>query len=358
MAEIRERASAALRRRLSGDARRPKTVVVTGASAGIGRAAAILFGSRGDRVGLLARGAEGLSNAADEVTRAGGSAMPVEADVADYDQVELAAQRVESALGPIDIWVNNAFTTIFAPFTEIEPAEYRRVTDVTYHGFVHGTRAALDRMLPRDHGTIVQVGSALAYRGIPLQTAYCGAKHAIQGFTEALRSELLHDGSDVHITMVQLPAVNTPQFEWALSRLDRQPQPVPPIFQPSVAARAILYAADHPRRREYDASFNAAATIAANKLAPGLLDRYLARTGFGAQQTDTPVRAPRPGNLWKPADGVGGTDYGVHGPFSADARGRSTRMWLSRHRAALTGLAATALAAAGAAAATRSVMRR
>jgi NAD(P)-dependent dehydrogenase (short-subunit alcohol dehydrogenase family) len=228
-----------------------RVVVVTGASAGIGRASARAFAARGDTVALLARGGTGLAGAAEDVQRLGGQALPIETDVADYEQVQSAAARAEEELGPIDVWVNDAFTNVFAKFSEIDPGEFRRVTEVSYLGFVHGTKAALEYMLKRDRGTIVQVGSALAYRGIPLQSAYCGAKHAIQGFNESLRCELPHDGSHVRVTMVQMPAVNTPQFGWVRSRLPRRAQPVPPIYEPEVAADAVVYAADHPQRREY-----------------------------------------------------------------------------------------------------------
>ena len=224
-----------------------QVVVVTGASGGIGRAVATAFGARGARVALLARGEKGLAGAARDVRAGGGSALLIPVDVADQAQVFAAADRVEDELGPIDVWVNVAFTSVFAPFEKIHPDEYRRVTEVSYLGYVYGTMAALQKMKPRDRGTIVQVGSALAYRGIPLQTAYCGAKHAIQGFHEALRCELLHEHSNVHVTMVQMPAVNTPQFSWVLSRLPHHAQPVPPIYQPEVAARGVLYAADHPQ---------------------------------------------------------------------------------------------------------------
>ena len=235
-------------------------VVVTGASAGVGRAVARAYGERGASVALLARGTTGLAGAATDVRAAGGRALELPTDVADHEQVDAAAERTEAELGPIDIWVNVAFSGVFAPAKEITAEEFKRTTEVSYLGFVYGTKAALDRMCPRDRGAIVQVGSALAYRGIPLQSAYCGAKHAIQGFTESVRAELLHDKSNVHITMVQLPAVNTPQFDWVLSRLPRHPQPVPPIYQPEVAARAVVHAADHPQRREYWVGSTALAT--------------------------------------------------------------------------------------------------
>src|SRR5487761_179279 len=262
-----------------------KTVVVTGASAGIGRAAAELFGARGARVALIARGEDGLRGAADAVDYAGGTALALPADVAAFEAVDRAAERAEAELGPIDVWVNVAFTSVFAPFTKITPAEFLRVTDVAYLGCVHGTMAALRRMVPRDRGTIVQVGSALGYRSIPLQSAYCGAKHAVNGFTESVRTELLHDHSNVHITIAQMPAVNTPQFSWVRSRLPRHPQPVPPIYQPEVAARGVLLAADHPQRRHYLVGASTVATVLANRVVPALLDRYLARTGYNSQQT-------------------------------------------------------------------------
>ncbi|HEX8971014.1 SDR family oxidoreductase [Oryzihumus sp.] len=324
-----------------------EVVVVTGASGGIGRAVARMYGERGARVGLVARGETGLKEAAEEVTRAGGTPLVLALDVADFAAVEEAAQRVERELGPIDTWVNVAFTSVFAPFHQIRPEEYRRVTEVSYLGYVHGTMAALSRMRERDRGTIVQVGSALAYRGIPLQTAYCGAKHAIQGFHEALRCELLHERSGVHVTMVQMPAVNTPQFSWVLSRLPRHAQPVPPIYQPEVAARAVLYAADHPGRREYWVGASTAATLAANALAPGLLDRYLARTGFSSQQTDRPRDPDQPANLWHPADGRAGHDFGAHGIFDRESTARSWQLWASQHHGVLAGAGAALLAGAG-----------
>src|SRR5690349_12590520 len=264
---------------------RPRVIVVTGASGGIGRATAKLFAERGDTVALLARGRRGLEGAREDVEALGGTARVYPVDTADAAALDEVAGRIEQEIGEIDVWVNVAFTSVFARFVDIEPDEFERVTRVTYLGFVNGTRSALCRMLPRDRGTIVQVGSTLAYRGIPLQSAYCGAKHATQGFHESLRTELLHEGSNVRVTMVQMPAVNTPQFSWVLSRLPRQAQPVPPIYQPEVAARAVVHAAEHPQRREYWVGASTAATLAANAIAPGLLDRYLARTGFDSQQT-------------------------------------------------------------------------
>jgi NAD(P)-dependent dehydrogenase (short-subunit alcohol dehydrogenase family) len=313
---------------------------VTGASGGIGRASARAFAARGDKVALVARGERGLEAARRDVEKAGGIALVCAADVSDPQEVERAAEEVETTLGPIDVWVNCAFTTVFARFTDIEPDEFRRVTDVNYHGYVNGTRSALKRMLARDRGAIVQVGSALAYRGIPLQSAYCGSKHALQGFHESLRTELLHDKSNVRVTMVQMPAVNTPQFSWVLSRLPRQAQPVAPIYQPELAARAVVYAADHPRRREYWVGGSTVGTLAANAIAPGLLDRYLAHTGFEGQQTDKPRDPDQPANLWEPADGAAGEDFGAHGVFDDKAKRRSPQLWASQHHGALAAIAA------------------
>jgi NAD(P)-dependent dehydrogenase (short-subunit alcohol dehydrogenase family) len=337
------------------DSGKSQVVVVTGASGGIGRATARAFAARGAKVALLARGAEGLQEAGKEVEALGGTALPISVDVADYAQLDEAADRVERELGPIDVWVNNAFTVVFAPFTQVEPTEFKRVTEVTYLGYVHGTKAALKRMLPRERGTIVQVGSALAYRGIPLQSAYCGAKHAIQGFNESLRTELLHDKSNVHVTMVHMPAVNTPQFSWVLSRLPKQAQPVPPIYQPELAAEAVLYAADHPKRREYWVGGSTVGTLIANKFATGLLDRYLARTGYKSQQTQQPRDPDQPVNLWEPADGRQGHDFGAHGIFDRKSTSRSYQLWASQHHG-LVGLAAGA-AAAGALALARAARR-
>jgi NAD(P)-dependent dehydrogenase (short-subunit alcohol dehydrogenase family) len=326
-----------------------QTVVITGASAGIARATARLYGDRGARVGLIARGQAGLDAAAADVAARGGKALAVSADVADFGQVDNAASRIEDAFGPIDVWINVAFTSVFAPFAQVRPDEFRRVTEVSYLGFVHGTMAALERMRPRDHGTIVQVGSALGARSIPLQSAYCGAKHAINGFTSSLRCELLHEGSNVSVTIVQMPAVNTPQFSWVRSRLPDKPQPVPPIYQPEVAARGVVYAADHPRRREYWVGASTAATLAANKLAPALLDRYLAKTGYSSQQTGQPDEPGRPDNLLEPVDGPDGTDHGAHGSFGDRSHPRSAQLWLSHHPA-ISAIAAGGTAAATAAA--------
>jgi NADP-dependent 3-hydroxy acid dehydrogenase YdfG len=321
-----------------------KTVVITGASAGVGRATARLHGQRGDRVGLIARGSDGLNAAASEIKEVGGQALAVPVDVADYQQLSEATEQIEEALGPIDTWINVGFSSVFAPFWQIKPDEFKRVTEVSYLGYVNGTRAALSVMRPRNYGTIVQVGSALGERSIPLQSAYCGAKHAINGFTSSLRCELLHEGSEVRVTVVQLPAVNTPQFTWVKSRLPRHPQPVAPIYQPEVAARGIAYAADHPGRRSYWVGGSTAATLLANRVAPALLDRYLARTGFGSQQTDDPADADNdPGNLWAPADGPDGHDFGADGEFTDQAHSRSLQLWCSHHvrpiAASLTGAA-------------------
>jgi NAD(P)-dependent dehydrogenase (short-subunit alcohol dehydrogenase family) len=320
-----------------------QTVVVTGASAGIGRAAARLFGQQGARVGLIARGQAGLDGAVADVERAGGKALAISTDVADYEQVAGAARQVEEQFGPIDVWVNVAFTSVFAPFAEITPEEFRRVTEVSYLGFVHGTMAALAVMRPRDHGTIVQVGSALGERSIPLQSAYCGAKHAINGFTSSLRCELLHEHSGVKVTVVQMPAVNTPQFSWVRSKLPRHPQPVPPIYEPELAARGVLFAAEHPDRRQYWVGASTAATILATRVAPGLLDRYLARTGYDSQQTSDEVDPHRADNLMHPADGPDGRDYGPHGIFDGRSHDRSAQLWLSQHARAATGAAAAAV---------------
>jgi NAD(P)-dependent dehydrogenase (short-subunit alcohol dehydrogenase family) len=307
----------------------------------VGRATIRAFAKNGCDIGLVARGPDGLTAARKEVEQSGGRAIACEVDVADATAVENAATKIEQSLGPIDVWVNNAMTSVFSPFTEMTADEFRRVTEVTYLGFVYGTMSALKRMKPRDRGVIVQVGSALAYRGIPLQSAYCGAKHAIQGFTEAVRCELIHDRSNVRITMVQLPAMNTPQFRWVKSRLPRKSQPVPPIYEPEVAADAIVWAANH-RRRDLYVGGSTAVAIIGNKLAPGLGDWYLGKTGVDSQMTDEPADPNRPFNLWKPVPG----DHGAHGVFENRSTDRSYQLWLSMHRAqlAIGGLAIGAAA--------------
>jgi len=320
-----------------------EVVAITGASAGVGRATAQEFARHGAAIALMARGTDGLEGARREVERLGGVALVLPTDVADAGQVESAAERVETELGPIDIWVNNAMTSVFAPIHQTTPEEFRRVTEVTYLGYVYGTLAALKRMQPRDRGVIVHVGSALAYRSIPLQAAYCASKHAVLGFFAALRSELMHDGSHVHTTMVQMPALNTPQFGWVRSKLPRKAQPVPPIFQPEVAARAIYYAAHHPHRREYFVGGSTVKAIFGNKVAPSLADRMLAESGYDSQQYDGAEIAGRPDNLFHPVSG----DHGAHGTFGERARTRSWEFWAESHRiwlAASLGLATIGVA--------------
>jgi NAD(P)-dependent dehydrogenase (short-subunit alcohol dehydrogenase family) len=316
-------------------------VVVTGASAGVGRATARRFAAGGAAVGLLARGVDGLEGAAREIASLGGESVIVPTDVADADQVEAAARRVEETLGPIDVWVNNAMASVFSPITQMAPREFERVTAVTYLGAVYGTLAALRRMRPRNAGAIVQVGSALAYRGIPLQSAYCAAKHALEGFCDSLRCELLHDGCAVTVTMVQLPALNTPQFDWVKSRLPNRAQPVPPIYQPEVAADAIVHAAEHPRREVWVGAPTVLA-IVGNRLAPWYLDRRLARTGYESQQTSEPEDPDRPDNLWAPLPG----DRGAHGRFDDRALASSPQQFVSRHRWSLLATSAAVLAGA------------
>ncbi len=328
---------------MSRNGSKPEVVVITGASAGLGRATARAFAARGAHIGLLARGKDGLEGARADVEAAGGKALAIPTDVAFSDQVEAAAAAVEKEFGPIDIWVNNAMTTIFSPLKQIKPEEFKRATEVTYLGTVYGTMAALKRMYPRNRGTIVQVGSALAYRSIPLQSPYCGAKHAIMGFTDSLRSELIHDHSNIHITMVQMPALNTPQFNWCETRLPRHPQPVPPIFQPEVGAEAVVWAAHH-RRREVYVGGPTVQAIEANKVAPGLLDLYLARTCYDGQQTNEPVKPDRPNNLFEPVPG----DHGAHGIFDSRAHDNSAQLWQTTHRGWVTaaGVGVAALACA------------
>ncbi len=309
----------------------PEVVVITGASAGVGRATVREFAERGAHIGLLARGRDGLEAARREVEAAGGKALALPTDVADAEHVEAGTEAVEREFGPIDIWINNAMVSVFSPIKEMTADDFRRVTEVTYLGAVHSTMSALRRMQPRNRGCIVQVGSALSYRSIPLQSAYCAAKHAMRGFTNSLRCELIHDGSDVRITMVQLPALNTPQFDWTKSRLTRKAQPVPPIFQPEVAAEAIYRAAHHDRREVYVGSPTIMA-IVANKFFPGLLDRYLGKTGYDGQQTREPENPDKPNDLLTPLAG----DHGAHGRFDDRAKNFSAQFWLSQNRGVLT----------------------
>jgi NAD(P)-dependent dehydrogenase (short-subunit alcohol dehydrogenase family) len=326
-----------------------EVVVLTGASGGVGRATARRFAEEGARIGLIARGRRGLDAAAREVQERGGEALVLPLDVANHDQVEAAAASVEEAFGPIDVWINDAMVTVYAPFTEIEPDEFRRATDVTYLGMVWGTRAALKRMKPRDRGSIVQVCSAMSYRGIPLQSPYCGAKHACKGFTESVICELLHDHSKVRVSMIQLPGLNTTQFTWGRTKLPKQTMPVPPIYQPEVAADAIHHAAHHRRRQIY-VGIPTVMNILGERTAPWLLDRYLARTGFGSQMTEHDLDPRGHDNLFEPVD----EDRGAHGPFDEQAHAHSLQYELAKRRGlALGGLGLAALAGAAAGALAR-----
>lgn len=324
-----------------------QVVVITGGTAGVGRATARAFAKRGAHIGLLARGRTGLDATKEEVEALGGKAITVQGDVANSEDVERLAEETEAAFGPIDVWINNAMVTVYAELQEITPEEYRRVTDVCYHGQVFGTMTALRRMRPRDRGTIVLVGSALAYRGIPLQSAYCGAKHAIQGMFDSVRSELLHHDSAVRIVMVQMPGLNTPQFEWGRNKLPNKPKPASPPYQPEIAADAVVYAATDGRdRREIYVGYPSVQAIVGNKVAPRLGDRYLARMAFEGQQRDEPVDPDRKDNLFEPVEG----DFGAHGPFDGKAKERSPQLWATMHKpwvlgaAAVAGLVGTALA--------------
>jgi short-subunit dehydrogenase len=316
-------------------------VVITGAGAGIGRASARLFASRGYDVALIGRDTDRLEAAAAEIGELGRRTLILPLDVADAAAIEAAADRIESELGPIEVWVNNAATSVYGPIDQLPAEELRRVTDVTYHGTAHGTMAALRRMRPRDRGVIVQVGSGLAYRSIPLQAAYCAAKAAVRGFTDALRTELLHDKSNVRVTMVHLPAVNTPQFTWVRSRLPRAAQPLPPIFQPEVAAKAIVWAAEHPRR-ELLVGWPVVLGVLGQRIAPGLMDRYVANRAWVGQQSDDPEHAGRPDSLESPV----AVDVGAHGTFDSEAAPEDPVLWAEMHRGVVAG-AVLALAALG-----------
>ena len=336
----------------TNNSKQAEVVVITGASGGIGRAAVREFAKHGAKLALLARGEEGLDAARREAEDLGATVIAIPTDVANYDEVESAAQRAEAELGPIDTWVNVAFTNVFSEFWDVTPDEWRRLTDVTYLGYVWGTMAAMKRMRPRDRGTIVQVGSALCYRSIPLQSPYCGAKSAIRGFTDSIRCELIHHRSNIRLTMVQMPAVNTPQFTWNRVKSGlNHPQPLPPIFQPEVAGRAIYWAA-HKKPREMWVGASSVLAIMVQKFAPRIGDLWLAMTGYKSQQTPEPISPDRPDNLYRPADIT--KDFGAHGEFDEKAKPRSWETELIMNRQWL--LAGAALA--GAAAVTTAIRRR
>jgi NAD(P)-dependent dehydrogenase (short-subunit alcohol dehydrogenase family) len=322
-----------------------EVIVVTGASAGLGRAIVERFARDGSSIGLIARGRERLEQAGATVEALGGRALLLPLDVADADAVERAAETVEQELGPIDVWINNAMVSVYSPIKQMPAAEFRRVTEVTYLGYVHGTLAALKRMLPRDRGIIIQVGSALAHRSIPLQSAYCASKHAILGFHESLLSELIHDGSHVRTTMVQMPAMNTPQFDWAKSRLPRQTQPVPPIFQPEVGADAVHHAVRTDVGRELLVAWPTVKAVLGEKLVPGYIDRKLGRDGYSGEETSVPADPNRPDNLWSPAPGA----YGAHGRFDDRSRDVSVELWLAKRKPwiALAGAIVAGMALSG-----------
>ena len=324
------------------DQQRTETVVVTGGTAGVGRATVREFARNGANLAILARGEDRLQAAKKEVEEFGRKALAISVDVSDAEAVEKAADQIERELGQIDIWVNNAFAGIFARFLDVTPEEYERVTAVTYLGQVNGTRAALKRMTPRNRGSVVLVGSALAYRGIPLQSAYCGAKHAIQGLIDSVRTELIHDAHGVHISMVQLPGLNTPQFEWIRAKLPGKPRPIGAVFQPEVAARAIYFAA-HSDRKEIEVGYPTVQSIWGDKVASAWLDDYLAEVGFTGQQSPEPVSPDRKDNLFEPVPG----DFAAHGRFDNEAHEDSPELWASMHKkqiglAALGAVAATA----------------
>ena len=307
---------------------RPEVVVVTGASAGLGRAIVQEFARDGAHIGLIARGQDRLESTRAEVERLGGKALVLPLDVADAAAIEAASERVERELGSIDVWINNAMLSVYSPIREMTPEEYRRVTEVTYLGYVYGTLAALRRMLPRDRGTIIQIGSSLAYVSIPIQSAYCAAKHAVRGFTSSLRAELLHDGSNVRVTMIQMPAINTPQFDWSMNRMKNRPEPVPPIFQPEMCARAVRYAVRNDVGREVVVTWSARKLILGGRLVPGYVERRVAREAYEDQESNEPDDPDRAHNLWEPVQG----DWGAHGRFDEKASSRSASLWFRMHR--------------------------